>query len=270
MLTDDRDRLHEDLAGAGLEGAARTLKNKPPDIPAGRLSTRCTRQQNKVKVGLDRCPVAPFGDITDTGSRTARTRRSITERLLSWGLPPFQRSSRRSVARSLVPRSPSVVGVAPRPWGLPDHRRVRTFENDRSASPRVGSPSEYDRVGCRCPLGQRRLPWSFSPLQRIQMREPTCPGFASSRFRCGYRVSHPLAALHLPRPSDRLGPVTLMGLSPSKPYPPAERLRLSARVALLPLASQMSSNTVVPHPSPDGPGFRALLPAGIREQENGG
>jgi hypothetical protein len=56
-------------------------------------------------------PVAPFEDMADTGSRTARTRGSAAERLLSWGLPPFQRSSRRPVARSLVPRSPFVVGL---------------------------------------------------------------------------------------------------------------------------------------------------------------
>jgi hypothetical protein len=126
--------------------------------------------------------------------------------------------------------------LAPRPWGLPDHRRVRSFENGRSASPRVGPPSEYDRVSCRCPVGQRRLPWSFSPLQRIRIREPTDPGFASSRFWCGYRVSHPLAAFLLPRPSDRLGSVTLMGLPPPKLSPPTEPRRLSAPVALLPLA----------------------------------
>ena len=43
------------------------------------------------------------------------------------------------------------------------------------------------------------------------MREPTHPGFASSRFGCGCRVSHPLAALRLPRPSGPFRPVTLMG-----------------------------------------------------------
>jgi len=72
---------------------------------------------------------------------------------------------------------------------------------------------------CRRPLG-RGASLEFLPLQRMQMREPTHPGVASSRFGCGYRVSHPLAALRLPRPSDRLRPVTLMGFSPSKLLPP--------------------------------------------------
>lgn len=99
---------------SGRQGAHRApQKNKPPGIPAGRLSTRCTRQQNKVKVGRVTAPVAPFEDMADTGSRTARTRRSTAERLLSWGSPPFQRSSRRAVARSLVPRPPFVVGLRP-------------------------------------------------------------------------------------------------------------------------------------------------------------
>lgn len=72
---------------------------------------------------------------------------------------------------------------------------------------------------CRRPL-ERGASLEFLPLQRMQMREPTCPGVASSRFGCGCRVSHPLAALRLPRPSDRLRPVTLMGFSPSKLLPP--------------------------------------------------
>ena len=94
-------------------------KNEPPDISAGRLSTRCTRQQNKVKAGRVLAPVSSSEDMTDTGSRTARTRRSTAERLLSWGSPPFQRSSRRAVARSLVPRSPFVVGLRPDPGVFP-------------------------------------------------------------------------------------------------------------------------------------------------------
>lgn len=72
---------------------------------------------------------------------------------------------------------------------------------------------------CRRPLG-RGASLEFLPLQRMQMREPTHPGFASSRFGCGCRVSHPLAAFRLPRPSGRLGPVTLMGFPPSKRFPP--------------------------------------------------
>lgn len=72
---------------------------------------------------------------------------------------------------------------------------------------------------CQRPLG-RGASQKFLPLQRMQMREPTHPGFASSRFRCGCRVSHPLAAFRLPRPSDRLRPVTLMGFPPSKLLPP--------------------------------------------------
>jgi len=58
-------------------------------------------------------PVVSSGDTADTGSRTARTRRSTAERLLSWGLPPSQRSSRHPVARSLVPRPPFVVSLRP-------------------------------------------------------------------------------------------------------------------------------------------------------------
>lgn len=107
-----------------------------------------------------------------------------------------------SLSEVIPARGSAVIGsalplrrrLAPRPWGLPDRRRVRSFENGRSASPRVGPPSEYDRVSCRSPVGQRRLPWSLSPLQRMRTREPTYPGFASSRFWCGYRVSHPPAA----------------------------------------------------------------------------
>lgn len=75
----------------------------------------------------------------------------------------------------------------------------------------------------------------FFPLQRMRKREPTRPGFASSRFRCGFRVSHPLAAFRLPRPSDLFRTVTLLGFSPSKLFPPAEPRRLSAPLALLPL-----------------------------------
>lgn len=71
---------------------------------------------------------------------------------------------------------------------------------------------------CRRPLGLGAS-LEFLPLQRMQMREPTCPGVASSRFGCGCRVSHPLAALRLPRPSDRLRPVTLMGFFPFEASP---------------------------------------------------
>ena len=84
------------------------------------------------------------------------------------------------------------------------------------------------------PLG-RGASLEFLPLQRIQTREPTHPGFASSRFRCGCRVSHPLAAFRLPHPPDLFRPVTLLGFSPSKLLPPTEPWRLSAPVALLPL-----------------------------------
>ncbi|CAN5294721.1 hypothetical protein BH18GEM1_BH18GEM1_10550 [soil metagenome] len=69
----------------------------------------------------------------------------------------------------------------------------------------------------------------------MRRREPTHPGFASSRFGCGSRVSHPPAALRLPRPSGSFEPVTLMGFSPSKLSPPAEPWRLSTPDALLPL-----------------------------------
>jgi len=89
---------------------------------------------------------------------------------------------------------------------------------------------------CRRPLG-RGASQEFLPLQRMQMREPTHPGFASSRFGCGCRVSHPLAALRLPRPSDRLRPVTLMGFPLRSFSLQAELRRLSAPVALLPLSA---------------------------------
>lgn len=87
---------------------------------------------------------------------------------------------------------------------------------------------------CRSPLGHGASQ-EFLPLQRMQMREPTHPGFASSRFRCGCRVSHPRAAFRLPNPPDLFRPVTLLGFSPSKLLPPAEPRRLSTPVALLPL-----------------------------------
>ena len=74
----------------------------------------------------------------------------------------------------------------------------------------------------------------------MRMREPTHPGFASSRFRCGFRVSHPLAAFIRPRPSSRLRPVALMGFSPSKLLPPTEPWRLSAPAALLPLLARLT------------------------------
>jgi len=159
--------------------------------------------------------------------------------------------------------------LAPRPWGLPDHRRVRSFENGRSASPRVGPPTEYDRVSCRCPVGQRRLPWSFSPLQRIRMREPTNPGFASSRCWCGYRVSRPPAAFLLPRPSDRLGPVTLMGF-PLRSFPlPRSRDASRRPLPSCRWPSRRAAWHQVPHPSPDRPDFRALLPAEVRGEKAG-
>ena len=63
-------------------------------------------------------------------------------------------------------------------------------------------------------------PVEFLPLQRIRWRGPTTPGFASSRFRCGFRV-RALLPPYVPRDlSGRFRPATLLGFSPSKPFPP--------------------------------------------------
>jgi hypothetical protein len=82
-------------------------------------------------------------------------------------------------------------------------------------------------------------PMGFLPLQRLRKREPTRPGFASSRFRCGSRVFHPPAALRLPQPSGPLGPVTLLGFPLRGFSLPAEPRRLSAPAAFLPLSAQL-------------------------------
>jgi hypothetical protein len=71
---------------------------------------------------------------------------------------------------------------------------------------------------CQRPLG-RGASQEFLPLQRMQMREPTHPGFASSRFGCGCRVSHPLAAFRLPRPSDRFKAGDAHGVFPFEASP---------------------------------------------------
>lgn len=120
---------------------------------------------------------------------------------------------------------------------------------------------------CRRPLG-RGASLEFLPLQRMQMREPTHPGFASSRFGCGCRVSHPLAALRLPRPSDRLRPVTLMGFSPSKLLPPDGAV--APLDTLCPLAVVGTRCTQPKLRATVGRrGFRALLPAGVRHDRTG-
>jgi hypothetical protein len=120
---------------------------------------------------------------------------------------------------------------------------------------------------CRRPLG-RGASLEFLPLQRVQMREPTYPGFASSRFGCGCRVSHPLAALRLPRPSDRLRPVTLMGFSPSKLLPPDGAVApLGTRCPPAVVGTRRTQpklRTTVGRPD-----FRALLPAGVRHDRTG-
>ena len=120
---------------------------------------------------------------------------------------------------------------------------------------------------CRRPLG-RGASQEFLPLQRMQMREPTYPGFASSRLRCGFRVSHPLAALRLPRPSDRLRPVTLMGFSPSKLLPPGGAVApLGARCPLAVVGTRRTQPKL--RAAVGRPGFRALLPAGVRHDRTG-
>ena len=89
---------------------------------------------------------------------------------------------------------------------------------------------------CRRPLG-RGASQEFLPLQRMRRREPTHPGVASSRFWCGCRVSHPLAAFRLPRPSDLFRPVTLMGFPLRSFSLRTEPWRLSTLAALLPLSA---------------------------------
>lgn len=116
-----RSRLDTAGSVAGDRGAGDRVPRAlllPPKKQAARHSCRAafdalheTAKQSEGRTSL--APVVSFGDTADTGSRTARTRRSTAERLLSWGLPPFQRSSRRAVAQSLVPRSPFVVGLRP-------------------------------------------------------------------------------------------------------------------------------------------------------------
>ena len=120
---------------------------------------------------------------------------------------------------------------------------------------------------CRSPLGHGASQ-EFVPLQRMQMREPTYPGFASSRLRCGFRVSHPLAALRLPRPSDRLRPVTLMGFSPSKLLPPDGAVApLGTRCPLAVVCTRRTEPKL--RTAVGRPGFRALLPAGVRHDRTG-
>jgi hypothetical protein len=120
---------------------------------------------------------------------------------------------------------------------------------------------------CRRPLG-RGASLEFLPLQRMQMREPTHPGVASSRFGCGCKVSHPLAALRLPRPSDRLRPVTLMGFPPSKLLPPDGAVApLGARCPLAVVGTRRTQPKL--RATVGRPGFRALLPAGVRHDRTG-
>lgn len=171
---------------------------------------------------------------------------------------------------SSVSRSPFAVSHRSGPGhGVFQDRRRRVNVEDVRAPPLRGlaSPSEYYRAGLPSPLGHGASQ-EFLPLQRMQMREPTHPGFASSRFGCGCRVSHPLAAFRLPRPSDLFRPVTLMGFSPSKPLPPGGAVApLGARCPLAVVRTRRRSRSYV---RPLGkPGFRALLPAGVRHDRTG-
>lgn len=109
----------------------------------------------------------------------------------------------------------------------------------------------------------------FLPLQRIRIRGPTAPGFASSRFRCGHRVSHPLAALRPPNPSGPFRPVTLLGF-------PLRSLSLprSRDASRRPLPSCRYSLRIRPRPGGHGRphrelGFTALLPAKVRHDRTG-
>lgn len=199
--------------GPGFAGA----KTSRPAF-AGRLSTRCTKTaKNEDRTGLRVC--LSLEDSTGSGFARALSRpatplmglASLSE------VVPANRSAGIGFALPLRRQPPKW----PRPWGLPCSPEARGCRRrPRTASPRVGVPFRVlPGPACRRPLG-RGASLEFLPLQRMQMREPTYPGFASSRFGCGCRVSHPLAALRLPRPSDRLRPVTLMGFSPSKLLPP--------------------------------------------------
>lgn len=184
---------------------------------AGRLSTRCTRQQ-KMRFGGGPCSFAP----SKTPPVPASPGRFRDRRLLSWGQRPFQRSYRRAVARHWfrAPPPPFATEVAA---ALGSSKLTGGASKSKTSAHRLseGWPPLQSMTGpaCRSPLGHGASQ-EFLPLQRMRMREPTHPGFASSRFGCGCRVSHPLAAFRLPRPSDRLRPVTLMGFSPSKLLPP--------------------------------------------------
>jgi hypothetical protein len=173
--------------------------------------------------------------MTDTGSRTARTRRSTAERLLSWGSPPFQRSSRRAVARSLVPRSPFVVGLRPDPGVFPTAGGC-----DRS---KTVAPPLLGLVPLQSMTGSAAGALSGSDASRGVSRPYSASGHGSPLIRDLPRPGSGAATgfrTLLPRPSPAsLRPVragNAHGVPPSKLSPPAEPRRLSASVALLPLA----------------------------------
>lgn len=131
------------------------------------------------------------------------------------------------------------------------------------------SPSESDREGLPAPSRAAAPPLEFRPLQRMRRREPTHPGFASSRFRYGRRVSHPLAVLRLPLPPGPFRPVTLLGFPPSKLLPLTEPWRLSTPSALLSLPARAAVGPEAGRAAWNGPAFRALLPARVRHGRTG-
>lgn len=162
------------------------------------------------------------------------------------GLASLPETSRRAVARSLVPRSPFAVG--PQASAVGSSRLDGGTWRSRTSTLRLSEGWLPFRVLPGRLAAARRLAapsLRFWPLQRFRRREPTHPGFASSRFGSGFRVSHPRAALRLPQPSDPLGSVTLLGFPLRGFSLSTEPQRLSASVALLPLSARLADPKVV-------------------------
>jgi hypothetical protein len=178
----------------------------------------------------------PFEDITEPGCARPVTRPA----------PPLVGLASRS---EVVPSSRSAVIGSALPLRRSRRPALGTSElngaarsHRRRAAPLLGlpSPSEYDRGRLAEALSSDGASLGFLPLQRLRKREPTYPGFASSRFGCGFRVSHPRAAFRLPRPSDPLGPVTLLGFPLRGFSLSTEPQRLSTSIALLPLPARLA------------------------------